>query len=360
MNNPMLIPRYLGGKSDEKKYRIWDGATYDLAYIPYGGSLRWTIKALQRGWIKTARVADSDPAVRAVYAVWQAQEPTWSDIRLYQRHDSRIQCYLQDFIDEILLATQTPSELFADLKNIIDSKGEGVNTTEYAAAKILLHQFVHGGNVRCNEKGMLNVSPRTDKPDWSKWLKNYSYDLPWYSPRWGVEAFDDWSKVFVPTPKLKTIAFIDPPYSAPGPGQRSGGIGMSKAYANNGGNPNDPALLEMHKGAVLAAIEVGCDRIVATNYHGHWLQSIEYDHDGVPHVVAQQWVQYEEITQFMERQGFYFHDLGPLQGCTNRKPEPKNAGKKTKRAVRHEGWWELGGVRQHGRAEQMSLLEAAA
>ena len=335
MNNPMLIPRYLGGKSDEKKYRVGDGQQYDLALVPFGGSLRWTVKALQRGIVKTARVADSDPAVRAVWQEWMRGDR------------SEISDWIDRLVQAIVIKKVTPEQSFSALKDIIDSRGKGWVNPKYAAAKILLHQFVHGGNVRCNEKGLLNVSPRTDKGDWSEWLKGYSYELPWYSSRWAVEVYSDWQEVFqyALDTSLKTICFIDPPYAAPGPGQRTAGIGMSKAYANHGGNPNDPALLDMHKGAVSAAIEVGCNRIVATNYHGHWLQEIQYDDQGYPRLLSQEWVQYEEIVNFMDGLGFDFVDLGPLSlsAAANRKRDLKKAGQKKFRALRHEGFWQLGG-----------------
>lgn len=345
----MLISRYLGGKSGDK-YPVWDGQYYDLLLSPYFGSGRQEVRGLQRGWAKAARIADCDPAVRAVVNEWLDWER------------SAISSWIDNYVSPIVQGKVTPAEAFMQLKGIIDTKGEYCQNAQYAAAKILLHQFVHGGNVRCSDNGNLNVSPRTDKPDWSEWLKNYSYELPWCPPNRDIQLFDDWFKVFqlFGIEKLKTICFIDPPYAAPGSGQRSGGIGMSKAYANHGGSPNDPALLLMHEDAVLAALECDCDRIVATNYHGHWLQQIEYDDQGVERVLSQEWVQYEKISQFMQAQGFYFHDLGPLSGCTNLKPKPENAGKKKKRAVRHEGWWELGGNRQHGRVKQMSLLEVAA
>lgn len=344
----MLIPRYLGGKSGGK-YPVWDGQYYDLLLSPFFGSGRQEVRGLQRGWAKAARVADCDPAVRAVISEWLGWE------------SSEISQWVEGFVAPIVDGC-SGAAVFQHLKDILDAHGEGYQKPEYAAAKILLHQFVHGGNVRCNNEGLLNVSPRTDKPDWAEWLKNYSYELPWCPPNRSIQLFDDWFNVFqlFGIEKLRTICFIDPPYAAPGPGQRSGGIGMSKAYANHGGSPNDPALLLMHEDAVLAALECECDRIVATNYHGHWLQEIEYDDQGVEHVLSQEWVQYEEITAFMQAQGFYSHDLGPLSGCTNLKPKPKNAGKRKLKAVRHEGWWELGGVRQHGRIEQLNLLGAAA
>lgn len=352
MVNQMLIPRYLGGKTGSK-YPVWDGQSYDLLLSPFFGSGRQEVEGLQKGYAKAARIADCDPAVRAVINEWLNWET------------SEVSQWVDSFVDPIIhnQLIDGHSDVFQDLKTIIDNKGQGTTNPQYAAAKILLHQFVRGGNVRCNNEGLLNVSPRTDKPDWAEWLKGYSYELPWRPPNRDIRLFDDWSKVFesFDINRLKTIAFIDPPYSAPGPGQRSGGIGMSKAYAYHG-SPNDPALLRMHKDAVIAAFNCECDRIVATNYHGHWLQQIEYDNEGVEQVLSQEWVQYEQITKFMQELGFHFHDLGPLSGCTPHKVKPEKAGQRRNRAVRNEGWWELGGVRQHGRVVQpeLNLWEAVA
>ena len=39
---------------------------------------------------------------------------------------------------------------------------------------------------------------------------------------------------------------------------------------------------------------------------------------------------------------------------------PDKADTIEQRTIRHEGWWEMGGNRQHGRAEQLNLLEAMA
>ena len=137
---------------------------------------------------------------------------------------------------------------------------------------------------------------------------------------------------------------------------------MSKAYAVHGGNPNDAAVLEMFKRAVAAALDAGCDRIVATNYWGHWLQTIEHtDQWSQPKLIDQQWIEYGETAEFMRSLGFkWFHDLGPLQSMNNINFNPDKAGTTEQRTVRHEGWWELGGNRQHGRVEQLSLLEVAA
>ena len=160
----------------------------------------------------------------------------------------------------------------------------------------------------------------------------------------------------------KAIAFIDPPYHAPGNGPRVKG-GMSKAYSVHGGNPNDSSVLEMFKGAVQAAVDAGCDRIVATNYHGHWLQTVQYSAWCQPakaceaKVTDQQWVEYGETTEFMQSLGFeWFHDLGPLQSMNNINFNPDKAGTTEQQTVRHEGWWERGGARQHGRVQQLSLL----
>ena len=69
-SEPMLIPRYLGGKSGAK-YPVWDGQKYDLLLSPFGGSLRQEVIGIQKRYVKIARAADSDPAVRAVYYEWE-------------------------------------------------------------------------------------------------------------------------------------------------------------------------------------------------------------------------------------------------------------------------------------------------
>ena len=83
----VLIPRYPGAKSSRTKYPVWDGQTYDVAIIPFAGSGRWCIPALQRGHIRSLIVADADPAVRAVWEEFVARSrglgqrvQRWTDI----------------------------------------------------------------------------------------------------------------------------------------------------------------------------------------------------------------------------------------------------------------------------------------
>ena len=186
------------------------------------------------------------------------------------------------------------------------------------------------------------------------------YELPWCPPSSSVEIHPDWSNCFDRPIEGKAIAFIDPPYYAPGNGPRVKG-GMSKAYATHGGAPNTADVFDLFKGAVTAAVDAGCDRIVATNYWGHMLVTVEYDSQGQRNVYPEEWVEYEQTTELMRSLGFeWFHDLGPLQSMNNRDFDINKAGTMEQRTVRHEGWWEIGGVRQHGRYEQANLLELVA
>ncbi|MFG6094284.1 hypothetical protein SPB21_03495 [Leptothoe sp. ISB3NOV94-8A] len=355
----VLIPRYPGAKSNRKKYPVWDGHTYDQAVVPFAGSGRWSIPALQQGHVKTLTVADADPAVRAV---WEQFTYNTDNAWLEECIDS----WVSEFktIWHKCNAEVLAGRLFYRLCFIHDnptaghdSDGQSFDSYDYAASKILLHKLCFGGNVRSNSQGKLNISLRSD---WKQSLENWGYQLPWCPPGRSVIIHKDWSECFQQSLTGKTIAFIDPPYYAPGNGPRIKG-GMSKAYAIHGGNPNDAAVLELFMGAVKAAIDAGCDRVVATNYWGHMLVTVEYDSYGQSSVYPERWVEYEETTDFMRSMGFeWFHDLGPLQTMNNREFHISKAGTTEQRTVRHEGWWEMGGVRQHGRVDQLSLLEVAA
>lgn len=339
-----LIPRYPGAKSNRTKYPVWDGTTYDLAYVPFAGSGRWCIPALQMGHVRALSVADADPAVREVWEMFVYHA-------LGDFFHGRVNHWLER------LATDEAKQVFDELCDVIDYQ-EYSDIHDYACAKILLHKLCFGGNVRSNSQGKLNISLRKD---WQDAIQDWHYELPWLPPGRQVTIHDDWSKCFDVAFNGKTIAFIDPPYYAPGNGPRVKG-GMSKAYSVHGGNPNDLSVLDMLKGAVTAAVEKGCDRIVATNYWGHWLQTIEHtDQWSRPKIVDQQWVEYSETTDFMQSMGFeWFHDLGPLQSMNNINFSLDKAGTTEQRTVRHEGWWEKGRTRQHGRVVQTSLLELIA
>ena len=354
----MLIPRYPGAKSNRNKYPVWDGRTYAQAVIPFAGSGRWSIPALQKGHVRSLTVADADPAVRAVWREFTTRPwglsqrvERWLDIlKDWADHQSK-----DDYAKEVF---QKLCEIHDSFGYGFDEDGQSFHRYDYAAAKILLHKLCFGGNVRSNAQGKLNISLRKD---WADAVHDWYYELPWCPPSREVKIHADWSECFGRQSADEVIAFVDPPYYAPGNSPRVKG-GMSKAYSVHGGNPNDAAVLEMFKGAVEAAINSGCDRIVATNYWGHWLQTIEHtDQWSQPKIIDSQWVEYEETTQFMRSMGFeWFHDLGSLQSMNNINFNAAKAGMTEQRTIRHEGWWELGGVRQHGRVHQMSLLEVAA
>ena len=356
MQSNDLIPRYPGAKSSHTKYPVWDGQNYDLAIVPFAGSGRWCIPALQRGQVRALRVADADPAVRAVWGMFSGQ--LMGSGFLSECIESWVTEFLMppSICDQALLADNA-SRMFAKLCFIHDNPSTAKDC-DYVAAKILLHKLCFGGNVRSNSQGKLNISLRKD---WECALTDWYYELPWCPPSRTVEIYPDWSECFEQPISGKTIAFIDPPYYAPGNGPRVKG-GMSKAYAVHGGNPNDSSVLELFTGAVQAAVDAGCDRIVATNYWGHWLQTIEHtDRWHSPKVIDSCWVEYEEITQFMRELGFeWLHDLGPLHSMNNINFNPNKAGTTEQRTVRHEGWWEMGGTRQHGRIRQLDLLGAIA
>lgn len=345
MQSPQLIPRYPGSKRRAARYPVWDGHTYDLAVVPFGGGLGWSQPALNAGHVRRLIVADIDPAVRAVYWAWAGQEPG-------------VEKVLNGWVELMLLPPFNrlePQIVFDHCCSLIDGEMEA-DRCVYAAAKILLHKLTFGGNVRANAQGKLNVSLRTD---WDKALAGYTYTLP-YCPTARVLIRDNWQAAFRAVSGDNVIAFIDPPYYAPGNGPRVKG-GMSRAYSAHGGEPRDRAVLDMFLDAVSAAV---CDprirRVVATNYYGHWLETIAYDSDGVGTVQERAWVDYSETTGPMRDMGFeWFHDLGPLQAMNNRDFNEAKAGTVEQRTIRHEGWWELGGVRQHGRVQQMSLLEVA-
>ncbi len=368
MSNNVLIPRYPGAKSNRDKYPVWDGQTYDVAIVPFAGSGRWCIPALQQCHVRSLVVADADPAVRAVWGMFSGK----------MMDSEFLSGCIDDWVKEFtnLIDVDFGSELHEDRAVKLferlcfihdnpekewDCEGHLYDGCDYAAAKILLHKLCFGGNVRSNAQGKLNISLRSD---WATAIKSWHYELLWCPPDRPVTIHADWSECFQQRITGKTIAFIDPPYYAPGNGPRVKG-GMSKAYAVHGGNPNDNSVLEMFKGAVRAAVDAGCDRIVATNYHGHWLQTVQYsawaDLVGacVADVIDSQWVEYGETAEFMREMGFeWFHDLGPLQTMNNINfsSNPAKAGTTEQRTVRHEGWWERGGVRQHGRVRQLSLL----
>ena len=360
MADSVLIPRYPGAKSNRAKYPVWDGATYDSAIVPFAGSGRWCIPALQRGYVRALRVADADPAVRAVWGEFARQERNTGLL------SKCIEAWVVDFLRSPNVSSQkllesNARELFDRLCSIHDDPECSIESFDYVAVKILLHKLCFGGNVRSNAQGKLNISLRTD---WESALTDWCYELPWCPPNRTIDIYADWSDCFEKPIQGKTIAFIDPPYYAPGNGPRVKG-GMSKAYAVHGGNPNNRSVLELFTGAVQAAVDAGCDRIVATNYWGHWLQTVKYEAASkktcYARVIDSQWVEHAETTDFMRGLGFkWFQDLGPLQSMNNINFKASKAGTTEQRTVQHEGWWELGGTRQHGRVEQLDLLGAIA
>lgn len=346
MTDPVLISRYPGAKSDRAKYPVGDGKVYDVGIVPFAGSGRWCVPALQHGHIKSLIVADADPAVRAVWGQFRDQtHQNWSFLGFQ----------IDAWVEELVLADD-PGSVFEKLVEIVNLglAGESQDLAELAAAKILLHKLCFGGNVRSNSQGKLNITLRTD---WEKALLNYHYELPWCPPNRSVKIMADWSECWTNVPKdAQTIAFVDPPYYAPGNSPRVKG-GMSQAYSAHGGHPSDRSVLDLFVGAIGAAIEAGCDRIVATNYWGHRLETIEYDGYGAGTVLDRQWISYE-TADFMQAMGFdWFRDLGPLQGMNNRDFNIEKANTTEQRTIRHEGWWEKGGIRQHGRVVQPDLFQ---
>ena len=137
----VLISRYPGAKSSRTKYPVWDGQTYDAAIVPFAGSGRWCIPALQQGHVRSLAVADADPAVRAVWRELTARPwglsqrvERWLDVlRDWTGHQSG-----DDYAKEIF---KRLCEIHDSFGHGGDEDGKPFSRNDYAAAKILLQKL---------------------------------------------------------------------------------------------------------------------------------------------------------------------------------------------------------------------------
>ena len=332
-----LIPRHPGSKANVRRYSLLDPVHRDVGLIPFAGALHDATRGLLESKISTAIVADSDPGVRAVIRHWI--KPGGPEI-LKAVIELQAKEMMQGEKQARIVFNRCKEILNTALQSPLDPAWElGTDSVHVAAAKVLMHALVFGGNVRTGKGGKINNSLRKD---WRIAMTDYRYEMPWYNPNWNVIVFPDYTDVFswFSESKYKSAWInIDPPYHAPGNGPRVKG-GMSKAYCMHP-QPNSQSALELFSDAVdLAFKDDRATRVTATNYWGHFTVRVGYLNDGSPVVMGRKkWTSYNDIVELGENAPFTeFSDLGPLQAM-NRRKFPDKAGKTELRTVRHEGFW---------------------
>ena len=267
------ITPYAGGKKwgrgKPDYWSIYTGDKFKCSTVVslFGGMDAIAGTMLERGFTDKVIVAEADASVRAVWECW-ANPDLWEDF--YEAIDY--------WKDQFNINPVNSEKLVKDLIERAIA-GEKLPTAMVAATQIAYRRMAFMALSRTSASGKLNV--KLDLDGKLKTFQRWSWKFPPIE-HGQIEVVDDFSKIFdLNVDWADTMAIVDPPYYYPIDPVGDAGImkkrklktTMSPAYIGHEPHNADLTLHKLCLEPVAQLVDLGCRRIVVSNYDSQPLQA---------------------------------------------------------------------------------------